>query len=154
MQTPASTIAEEREAAQRLVDLLTQEQAHLVDADVEALTRLTDEKARIAEQMARLSKGRHEALAAAGWAGSEAGMQMWMKNDPASAAHFAAWNGLLELAKAAKELNRVNGLLIGQHMGRTQTALNVLQGSARGGSFYGPDGQSSTKLGSRSLVVG
>jgi flagella synthesis protein FlgN len=152
MQTPASTLAEECEAAQGLIDLLTQEQARLVEADAEGLARLTEPKAAIAERLSRLARRRHDALAAAGWAAGEAGMQAWINSD-AGAAHAAAWHGLLEQAKAAKELNRVNGLLIGQHLGRTQTALNVL-GNARGGSIYGPDGQSSANLGSRSLVVG
>lgn len=154
MQTPASTLAEECEATQCLIDLLKHEQAHLIEANVEALAGLTEEKARIAEQLTQLSRRRHGALSAAGCAATEAGMQAWLNTDPAAAEYAAAWDGLLALAKAAKELNRVNGLLIGQHLGRTQSALNVLQGNARGGSFYGPDGQSSTNLASRRLVVG
>jgi flagella synthesis protein FlgN len=153
MQTrPADSLAEECAVLDKLLQLLRQEQAHLVDADVEALSGLTGEKAQAAARMAELAKGRHRALAAAGFEASEAGMQAWIAN--ANADEARAWNALLEQARSAKELNRVNGLLINQHMGRNQAALNVLQGGAQGGSFYGPNGQSATTFGSRRLVVG
>lgn len=151
---PADSLDEERAAAHSLVQLLKQEQTHLVNADVEGLSRLTEEKAGIAAQMSELAKRRHRMLAAAGFDASESGMQAWVNSPAASTAAGASWNALLDLAQSAKELNRVNGLLIAQHMGRNQAALNILHGNAQGGSFYGPNGQSTTKIGSRRLVVG
>jgi flagella synthesis protein FlgN len=62
---------------------------------------------------------------------------------------------LLEIAAQAKELNRVNGLLLGQHMARNQQALNILQGNNQpAGTIYGPNGQPTSAASTRRLVVG
>lgn len=152
--SPAHGLDEEQQAASSLLQLLQQEQAVLVNADVDGLVRLTEEKAKLAGRMSQLAKRRHQALGAAGFEASEAGMQAWLASQAASAADRNAWNELLAVMQSAKELNRVNGLLIGQHMARNQSALNILHGNAQGGPIYGPDGQATTKIGSRRLVVG
>lgn len=154
MQVPGATLADEQQAANSLLQLLRQEQAALVDADVERLSNLTGEKARLAAQMSQLAKQRHALLGAAGFDASEAGMQDWLNSARASAADGKAWSALLALVQEANELNRVNGLLIGQHIARNQAALNILQGNAENGGMYGPNGQAANKVGSRRLVVG
>lgn len=152
--SPAHGLDGERQAANNLLQLLKQEQAALVDADVERLSKLTEEKARIAARMAQLAKQRHGLLATAGFAPAESGMQEWLKSPHATAADHQSWNELLTLVQTANELNRVNGTLISQHMARNQAALNILQGNAESGGMYGPNGQAATKIGSRRLVVG
>lgn len=152
--SPAASLHEERTAAQTLLNLLRQEQVHLVDTDVNALSALTEEKARIAAHMSSLALKRHSMLSQAKFEASETGMQAWLNSAAATAADNEAWNALVTLVKEAKEQNRVNGLLIAQHMVRNQSALNILQGNSQGGTFYGPNGQSTTKIGSRGLVIG
>jgi flagella synthesis protein FlgN len=152
--SPAEIFNEEREAVHRLLELLRQEQTHLIDADVDGLAKVTEQKATTATHMSALAKRRHHMLAAAGFEATESGMQAWADSPAASTSDRDSWKGLLELAQSAKELNRVNGLLISQHIGRNQAALNVLHGAHGGSSFYGPNGQSTTKIGSRRLVVG
>ncbi|KIF82166.1 flagella synthesis protein FlgN [Noviherbaspirillum autotrophicum] len=152
--SPAHGLDEEQQAANSLLQLLQQEQAALVNADVDGLIKLTGEKAKLAAQMTQLAKRRHKALAAAGFDATEAGMQSWLGSSGATTADNKVWTDLLAVMQAAKEHNRVNGLLISQHMTRNQNALNVLQGNAQGGPIYGPDGQATTKIGSRRLVVG
>jgi len=152
--SPARGLDEEQQAADSLLQLLKQEQDVLVNADVDGLVKLTGEKAKLAAQMSQLAKRRHGALTAAGFDATEAGMQAWLGSPWASADDNKAWKELLATMQSAKELNRVNGLLISQHMARNQSALGALQGSAQGGTFYGPDGQATTKIGSRRLVVG
>jgi flagella synthesis protein FlgN len=152
--SPAASLVQEREATHALLQLLKQEQTHLVDANVDGLVRLTGEKAKIAAQLSDLAKHRHALLGAAGFDATEAGMKAWLESPAATEADNRSWNELLELALSAKEQNRVNGVLIMQHIARNQTALNVLQGNPQGGNFYGPNGQSTTKIASRRLVVG
>jgi flagella synthesis protein FlgN len=151
---PAEVFDEERAAIHLLLEVLRREQTRLIDADVEGLAKLTEEKSRAAAAMSELAKRRHRMLAAAGFEATESGMQSWVESPAAGAADRESWKALLELAHSAKELNRVNGLLISQHIGRNQSALNVLHGAHGGNSFYGPNGQSTTKIGSRRLVVG
>lgn len=152
--SPAHGLDGERQAADSLLQLLRQEQAALVDGDVERMSTLTDDKAKSASRMAQLAKSRHELLASAGFAPTEAGMQEWLTSVHATAADKTAWDALLAVAANANELNRINGLLIGQHMARNQVALNILQGNADSGGIYGPNGQSANKIGGRRLVVG
>lgn len=147
------SLSEELRIAAVLLDLLKQEQSILINANVDELTRLTEEKAKIVVRMSELAQSRHRVLGSAGFDASEAGMQKWVE-DNTGAAVGKSWMELLDLASEAKELNRINGLLISQHLGRNQAALNILHGAPQGGAMYGPDGQSAAKPGGRKLVVG
>jgi flagellar biosynthesis protein FlgN len=149
---PAAHLSAEVQAAKDLLQLLKQEQSHLVNADVDGVSGLTEEKTRLVGKMTELALQRHRALASSGFDAGEAGMQAWLKNNPTPLA--AAWSELLEIAKASKEINRTNGILIGQHMARNQAALNILQGNPAGDAIYGPNGHATAKTGSRGLVVG
>lgn len=152
--TLAQTLAEEVLAAGTLLDLLRQEQAHLVDANIDELIKVTEEKTKIVARMGELSLGRHRSLASAGLEASDEGMQKWAGSPAADPTAAQSWKALLELAREAKELNRTNGLLIGRHLARNQSALNILQGSGQGGNMYGPNGQAASHSGSRRLVIG
>lgn len=151
---PADNLGKEIEAARSLLQLLKQEEESLVKADVEGVSQLTGEKSRLAAEMSELAQHRHKALLAAGFDASEAGMKAWLTSAAATATQSKAWDELLSLAQAGREQNRVNGLLITQHLACNQNALNVLQGNPQGGGVYGPNGQSTTKLGGRRLVIG
>lgn len=152
---PADSLNEEHKAAHSLLELLKQEQQHLINADIDGLTKLTEEKAKVITQMSELAKSRHRALAMAGFPAEEAGMQEWLNSGAAMATASESWTELLALAQSAKELNRVNGLLIGKHMARNQQALNVLQINVQGANFYGQNGRSMVSAtATRGLVVG
>jgi len=151
---PADSLHEEFTAASRLLELLSEEQTCLLKAHVEKLAALGGEKSNLVARMSELALRRHAALGAIGFAASEAGMQVWLQNPQASQAAGKTWNELLDVAAKAKELNRVNGLLIGQHLARTQQALNVLQGNQPAGTIYGRNGQTTATASTRRLVVG
>lgn len=150
---PAARLAQEIEAADRLVALLKQEQEHLIKADIEGLTALTEKKTEAVGKMSELAMMRHRSLADAGLPANEEGMQQWMKRKAAAPAS-SDWSRLLELMRSAQELNRTNGILINTHLSRNQSALGVLQQNAQSGSFYGPNGQATAKPAGRGLVVG
>lgn len=150
----AAQLLQETEATERLVAMLKQEQEHLINADIERLTALAEEKSKAVSQLSELATLRHRRLAEAGLPANEEGMQHWITRLAPNAPALAAWSRLLELMSSAKELNRTNGVLINSHLARNQTALNVLQRSAQGGEFYGPNGQASVKPAGRGLVVG
>lgn len=145
---PATTLPQEQEAILALTALLEQEQEYLIAADIERIATLTAPKAESAAHMATLTNQRHEALAAAGFEASEEGMQAWMNTPGATAGVREAWQKLLALATAAKEINRVNGTLINKQMARNQAVLNVLQhGSEQGSPVYGPSGSGTKSIG-------
>lgn len=151
---PAAHLAQEIEAADRLVALLKQEQEHLIKADMESLTALTEEKAKAVSAMSELALARHRSLAATGLPATEQGMQQWMKGMAPVTPASRSWSRLLDLMRSAKELNRTNGILISTHLSRNQAALSVFQQNAKGGEFYGPNGQATARPAGRGLVVG
>ena len=156
--SPADSLLQEQQAARILIDLLQQEQALLINADIDGLTMVTERKGPVIAQMSELATKRHRTLAAAGHAASEAGMQAWIDaraaGKLAQSAAVSAWTALLAMARQAQEINRINGVLINSHMARNQGALNVLRIQTGSGNFYGPDGQASTRGVGRGLVVG
>ena len=153
--SPHSTLQDELKLIGCLIDLMKQEQQFLVAANTDGLQTLTPLKTQLIEQMAVCAKQRHASLAADGFADSEAGMEAWlarMGNAPAS----TAWQLLLERTGEAKELNRVNGMLINKQMTNNLTLLNAMRApaGATDASVYGPSGQTSSVTGKRPLVVG
>lgn len=152
--SPADRLHDEFTAATQLLELLSEEQSFLIKADVDQLAVLSEEKTRLVAHMSELALRRHTALGAMGLPASEAGMQVWLQDRRASQSAGKTWDELLDTAAKAKELNRVNGLLIGQHLARNQQALNVLQGNQPAGPIYGRNGQTTSTASTRRLVVG
>ncbi|WLI88008.1 flagellar protein FlgN [Massilia sp. R2A-15] len=155
MTSPATTLRDEQQLIASLIDTMQQEQAFLIRADSEGLSGLTPHKAELVQQMAALAARRHQALAAAGFPPSESGMESWLAAHGDDAARSAR-RELLARTTDAKELNRVNGMLINKQMNHTQTAINAMRtpaGAADSG-VYGPSGQAAASGPSRRFVVG
>lgn len=154
---PAAQLAEECQLASHLVALLQQEQACLIQADIDGLTGLTEQKSKAVATLSELAAARHHSLASLAFPANETGMQQWLSTASPTSREKRSWEELLEKMQAAKELNRTNGILIHTHMARNQSALHVLHGNAphaQGSTLYGPNGQSTAKPVGRGLVVG
>jgi len=136
-----------------LLAVLQQEQAHLVAADIDRMTALTPHKSDLVSQLALLATARHKALAALGYAAEEAGMESWLAahNDAAAS---ALWQQVLDTTRAAKELNRINGMLINKHLSQTQGALQALRPQQPGGNVYGPSGHTTSVSRGRGFIAG
>ncbi|MFA9215547.1 MAG: flagella synthesis protein FlgN [Sphingomonadaceae bacterium] len=153
--TPSARLHEEHQVMSALLDILKQEQQHLVAAEIEGLPDLTAEKSALVAQMATLAQARHSALGAAGFLAQETGMAAWVaaqQDQPTS----ALWQQLLDATHEAKELNRINGMLINKHMSHTQGALQALRPQATAaGNLYGPSGGHATTFSkSRGFLAG
>lgn len=147
-----SSLREEQRVITALLEVLKQEQRHLVAADIDGLTELTPKKASLVNDMAVLASQRHNALGAAGYKAEEAGMEAWLAaSGDAGAAPL--WSEVLELTRAAKELNRLNGTLISKHLSHTQGALQALRPQAQG-NFYGPSGHATSSNPRRGFLAG
>ncbi|MDB5916833.1 MAG: hypothetical protein JWR40_1067 [Massilia sp.] len=155
MTSLTTILRDEQRLITSLVELMKQEQQFLVKADSDGLETITAQKSALVQQMSALSSQRHLALGAAGFAAGEAGMEPWLaacRDDDAA----ALWRDLLERTRAAKELNRVNGMLINKQMTHTQVVLNAMRTPAGGNDpgVYGPSGQAAAGGPSRRFVVG
>ena len=156
MPTPSNSLLnnlrDEHKAMAQLVELIKQERVQLLEANIDKLNELTQEKSRLVAHMSELANRRDNALAAAGFTSKETAMKSWLSTAGSDAG--AAWSALLSLTESAKELNRVNGMLINRHMSDNQNALNALHAAPQGSNVYGPNGQSTVKPVTRRLVVG
>jgi len=155
--TPATTLQEEQRLMSYMLTLLKKEQASLVDAHADGVAEVTQHKSDVVSQLAALARLRHSALASAGYPAAETGMEPWLAASTGTAAH-ALWDDLLALTAQAKELNRVNGMLIARQLAHNQTVLNAMRTPANGAApesgMYGPGGQTSGFGPSRRFVVG
>jgi flagella synthesis protein FlgN len=152
--SPGATLRDEQQVIGSIVELMKTEQQLLISADADGLSTITPNKLQLAQRAATLSRVRHKALGAAGFPAGEAGMEPWLAVG-GNAEHREAWNRLLDLTREAKELNRVNGMLVNRQLGQTQAALAELHGpGSAGAGVYGPGGQTMGSGPSRRFVVG
>lgn len=150
---PILLLREEQRLITALLEILKEEQQYLVAADIDNLSAVTPRKSELLSQMAVLASERHKALAQAGFEAREAGMEVWL------AAHGtpednALWNTVLEQTREAKELNRLNGMLINKQLSHTQSALQTLRPQGQAGTVYGPSGRTTTSNTSRGFLAG
>ncbi len=153
--SPITTLRDELTLITTLVDLMKQEQQFLVVADTDGLDTITPTKSQLISQMAVLAGQRHQHLGGNGFAAGEDGMQAWIDSGADTQAS-ALWLSLLQATRDAKELNRVNGMLITKQMTHNQTIINAMRTPTAGADAgtYGPSGQASTGGPSRRYVVG
>lgn len=150
---PSQTLADEKQMTLRLVAALRQEQDLLSGhGEADKIPEVIQEKATIVAGMAALADQRHKALSLIGFPAGEHGMQSWV-DQHGSAEDKQIWEELFTIAQSAREINRLNGLLIGKQMAINQGAISILQGGVNG-SFYGPDGQSNMRSSGRPLGIG
>lgn len=151
--SPGATLRDEQQLIGAILALMKTEQQFLVGADADGLATINPQKLQLAQKMAELARLRHRALGAAGFPAGEAGMEPWLAvggNDELR----SQWDSLLAATREAKELNRVNGMLVNKQMAHTQGMLNALRPAAAGTGVYGPGGQAMPTGASRRYVVG
>jgi flagellar biosynthesis protein FlgN len=135
-----------------LLALLSREQAHLVKADVEAIEAILDEKSILLQRLNLAARARYDALAANGYEANEAGMDAWVQRN-AKQNISQSWGKFQKALGQAKEMNRLNGVLISKHFNRNQELLNHLQGNTSKDSVYGRDGQAKSQAPARSGLI-
>ncbi|HSH71434.1 MAG TPA: flagellar protein FlgN [Methylophilaceae bacterium] len=136
----------------QLLAVLSREQTNLVMADIDAIESLLEEKSVLLQQMNLTAKARYEALAVGGFEASELGMGVWLKQQSKPAVNDA-WADFQKALSQAKEMNRLNGMLINKHFTRNQQMLNHLQGNSSAGGVYGRDGQAKPQANSRAALT-
>jgi flagellar biosynthesis protein FlgN len=150
--SPIEFLCEEQDALKTLLCRLHDEQVVLSGAAVDDLFDLTTQKAAIVTRMVELASARHRSLAAEGFASDEVGMRAWLDKHRVPSL-VQVWTETLLLVQSAKELNRVNGVLIAKRLSRTQQTLSLLRAEPVPGMIYGADGQPKVVPTMRGLVV-
>jgi flagella synthesis protein FlgN len=144
----AAELDAEKRVVNRFIALLKTEQRALKEGFVDALEQLAQEKSTLVSELNRLETKRDRAATAAGANGGA--LQSWIARE-AGMAGTTLWLELLDLAREARRINQVNGILIDTLMRNNKQALNLLQAAAQRASLYGPDGRSENYSGGRML---
>jgi flagella synthesis protein FlgN len=136
---PTPHLVLEREVTRQFIDILQREQSALQHADIAALDRLTQEKTHQLERLAQFADERRKWLATEGYGAGREGMEKGLRDHPRTG---AIWRELLDLARTATQMNKLNGWLIGWHMRHNEQRLKALRAAVQPVNLYGPDGQS------------
>jgi flagella synthesis protein FlgN len=132
----------EREAFATFLDLLQAESAALLRGDVDALMDLASRKLGVVETLSELGRKRRRQLVDDGFAADSMGMTEWLLvhagNDHPTLSRV--WKDLQTTARAARDLNRSNGVLIESRLRFNQGALTALRAAMQQSTLYGPDG--------------
>ena len=147
---PDSGLDEEIAQLRQFIELLKREQSLLKQDDTESLLSLVNDKNGLADKIASLSRQRESRLAQLKLPAGRPGMEAWLAQ-PGHEPVRHSWDRLLELTGMARDLNALNGKLIGLHMQHNQQALQILMNATNRATTYGPDGQQQTGFGSRIL---
>ena len=148
----AISIEQESHTVGRLIEILEQEQSCLIQADFERVQALLEEKSTLLQSFNLLSQERYQWLSAAGYPANESGMSDWLKENREHAQQ-TSWLTMQQALLKAKELNRINGMLINKHFTRNQQLLSTLRGQTETSEFYGPSGQTTSNGRPRGAVI-
>ncbi|WP_292780639.1 flagella synthesis protein FlgN [Methylophilus sp. UBA6697] len=147
----SSPVTFEKDAAlvSELLSDLQSEQSALVTADLDVIERMVDKRVELLQALGAAANSRYDALAAAGFEPNEQGMSVWLQKQ-SSQLLDSAWVTFQQELTQAKELNRLNGILINKHFLRNQEKLDALNGKSSAPQFYGKNGQAHRANNSRS----
>jgi len=137
---PSRSINAECEATRNFIEILQREQSALKQAEVSILLPLAQEKAQQAQQLAQLSEARKRWLFTQGHATDRLGVEDELRNFPGAS---EAWQELVQLAETARQLNEINGNLVGQRLRyRRQRTLAVFMAAMAIPSHFPADANS------------
>lgn len=146
----SNPLDEEVGTLDEFIAVLQREQELLKKGDTDALLPLIATKTQLADRLAALARAREALLVRQGFANGRTGMEDWLQHR-GNAAQRQSWQLLLDRAREARDLNAINGKLIGLQMQHNQQAFTALMNASNRAMTYGPDGQQQTGLGGRIL---
>ena len=132
-------IARQRSHLEVLIGLLEAERESLTQGHVDGqrLSQLAHDKQETIALLEQLESQRIIAQRKLGYGEGRLGAERAAQD----AGCMQDWQGFRERAQHAKQLNQLNGALVGSRLAQNQRILNFLN-EAAGKALYGPDGQS------------
>lgn len=147
MSTVATLLKNEAALILRFRDTLLREQEILHSGSSEALAKINTEKIFLVESLNQAGVERARVLSSG--AETAIDMQAWFSAHPREVESINLWEGLLQLAREAREINESNGSLINTLHQKTNDALAILTHGENDPSLYRSNGQAASSTGSR-----
>jgi len=150
----AMTISFEEDAQlmSQLLELLEHEQKNLIINNVKEIENTIAIKTTLLQKINIVAKKRYSALAQSYFEANENGMLAWVLQQ-ANPTIKERWDAFQYVLVKAKEMNRLNGILITKHFNRNQKMLHNLQNAFRSTDVYGKNGQAKSSVTSRGSIV-
>lgn len=145
----AELLGREVKLVQEFVDSLVTEQEALTQGKVDTLESVNRRKTALVEQLNAADNERNGFLRQAGHTGDREGLLAWLANNRGDQPAAKGWARLQALAVEAKRLNDLNGRLITMRLQATNQALAALTQQSQRSLLYGPNGQTTSRTGSR-----
>lgn len=140
----AENLAAETEALQQFLKILQSEQEALTQGNIDKLAEYARLKAEQGLRLSQLGANHNRILKQYGLGSSQDAIGQAIQREDPDGRHSLAhrWENLLDLAKQAQDMNRLNGAMIEAQLKHNQQALAILQEAAKQTSLYGRDGHS------------
>lgn len=137
-----TTISFEEDARlmSEFLKLLEREQQSLITNEAAEIEAIVGVKSALLQQVNETAKKRYAVLAGAHFEANENGMVAWVI-EQADPKVKKRWDAFQQLLVRAKEMNRLNGLLIAKHFNRNRQMLQGLQNAFKSNDVYGKNGQ-------------
>jgi flagellar biosynthesis/type III secretory pathway chaperone len=137
-------LTEELQLTQQLVSILKEEQAILLNNEIESLQVITENKTQLVNTLFLVDQTRLDVLKEANLADQNNNM-LKLLDRIAEPELQLLWQTLLSTTSEAKDLNNNNGLVLNRLAGNTQNALAILRSQCPNDTIlYGKDGQNTT----------
>lgn len=141
------------EFSSRLRSILEEEQAVLAEPKTTSLQAVVQSKEACVRQMGELESERSALCHRAGFDADNHGMQELIEWSGSSSDVIDAWRELIDSARRAEEINRINGAVGRVRQEQVLATLVVLHGSDQAGPTYGGRGQESARFDRRPLAL-
>lgn len=140
----AENLEAETEALRQFLQILQSEQEALTQGNIDKLAEFARLKSEQGVRLSQLSSNHNRLLNQHGLESTPENIRQFIQREDPDGKRYLArrWEKLLELAKQAQDMNRLNGTMIEMQLKRNQQALAILQEAAKQTSLYGPDGHS------------
>ncbi|MCC6473520.1 MAG: flagellar protein FlgN [Burkholderiales bacterium] len=149
----AARLSEENLGYERMLELLREEEAALLEGAVERIAGLAGEKERLSVRLRDAAARRSAILTGSGLPGTEQGMREWLARHPGQSSGVQSeWQRLSARAEAARRQNGINGRLVTALAQHLQARLNLISAATCANGTYGPDGSTRFDRGPGRLV--
>lgn len=140
----AENLAAETEALRQFLQILHSEQQALKQGNIDKLVEFARLKSEQGVRLSQLGTNLNRLLSQQGLGETPEDIRQLIQREDPDDRHGLAqrWEELLDLAKQAQDMNRLNGAMIEALLKHNQQALAILQEAAKQTSLYGPDGHS------------
>ncbi len=150
--TKSISFEEDAQLIHELIQLLEHEQKNLVLNNVKEIENVIATKTTLLQKINAVAKKRYATLESQHFEANENGMLAWILQQT-NPSIKQRWDVFQQTLVKAKEMNRLNGILITKHFNRNKQMLNNLQNAFKSNDVYSKNGQTKSNTTTRGSLI-